>query len=255
MCRQAYPSDLSNEEWNLLAPLIPPAKPGGHPRTTDMRKVINAILYLDRTGAQWRALPHDFPRLFDRVELLPHLAQRWDVEAHPHSAARTSAGEAGARADAQRGHHRQSIGENQPKRGARGYDGGKRVKGRKRHVLVDTTGLIVGLLVHEANIQDHQGGKPLLSPLKDCLPRLSLIWAVSRLQEGRLRRVGQRDTRLAGGDCGASLERPARRLGPKGCRHRLGEDPAQWLPCPQMALDRGTNIRVALHLASPGQGL
>ena len=61
MCRQVYPSDLSNEEWNLLAALIPPAKPGGHPRTTDMREVINAILYLDRTGAQWRALPHDFP--------------------------------------------------------------------------------------------------------------------------------------------------------------------------------------------------
>ena len=75
MCRQAYPSDVSDEEWNLLAPLIPPAKPGGHPRTTDMRKVINAILYLDRSGAQWRALPHDFPRLFNGVGLLPHLAQ------------------------------------------------------------------------------------------------------------------------------------------------------------------------------------
>ena len=61
MCRQAYPSDVSDEEWNMLAPLIPKALPGGHPRTTDMREVINAILYLDRTGAQWRALPHDFP--------------------------------------------------------------------------------------------------------------------------------------------------------------------------------------------------
>jgi len=61
MCRRAYPSDVSDEEWNLLASLIPKALPGGHPRTTDMRAVINAILYLDRTGAQWRALPHDFP--------------------------------------------------------------------------------------------------------------------------------------------------------------------------------------------------
>ena len=61
MCRQAYPSDLSDQEWNILAPLIPKALPGGHPRTTDMREVLNAILYLDRTGAQWRALPHDFP--------------------------------------------------------------------------------------------------------------------------------------------------------------------------------------------------
>jgi putative transposase len=61
MMRRSYPSDLSEQEWAILEPLIPPAKPGGHPRTTDMREVINAILYLDRTGCQWRALPHEFP--------------------------------------------------------------------------------------------------------------------------------------------------------------------------------------------------
>ena len=61
MQRRAYPSDLSEQEWAILEPLIPPAKPGGHPRTTDMREVLNAILYVDRTGGQWRAFPHDFP--------------------------------------------------------------------------------------------------------------------------------------------------------------------------------------------------
>src|SRR5690349_20145795 len=61
MRRASYPSDLTDQQWEILEPLIPPAKPGGHPRTTDMREVINAILYLDRTGGQWRALPHDFP--------------------------------------------------------------------------------------------------------------------------------------------------------------------------------------------------
>jgi putative transposase len=61
MRRASYPSDLTDQQWAILEPLIPPAKPGGHPRTTDMREVINAILYLDRTGGQWRALPHDFP--------------------------------------------------------------------------------------------------------------------------------------------------------------------------------------------------
>ena len=60
MRRRAYPSDLSDEEWAILEPLIPKAKPGGRPRTTDMREVMNALFYLDRTGAQWRALPHDF---------------------------------------------------------------------------------------------------------------------------------------------------------------------------------------------------
>ena len=58
---QGYPSDLTEQEWAILQPLIPPAKPGGRPRSTDMRAVVNAILYLDRTGGQWRALPHDFP--------------------------------------------------------------------------------------------------------------------------------------------------------------------------------------------------
>ena len=61
MKRLSYPSDLTEKEWAILEPLIPLAKPGGHPRTTDIREVINAILYLDRTGGQWRALPHEFP--------------------------------------------------------------------------------------------------------------------------------------------------------------------------------------------------
>ncbi len=129
------------------------------------------------------------------------------------------------------------------------------MKGRKRHLLVDTTGLIVGVLMHEANIQDHHGGKELLWPLKGCLPRLQLIWAVSRVQEGRLRRVGQRDAGLGGGDRRASLERPARGLGTQGCRDRLGEDPAQWLPCPQMALDRGAHVCLAFHVAQARQRL
>jgi putative transposase len=61
MRQRAYPSDVTNAEWKILEPLIPPAKEGGRPRTTDMREVLNAIFYVDRTGCQWRALPHDFP--------------------------------------------------------------------------------------------------------------------------------------------------------------------------------------------------
>src|SRR6266851_852198 len=112
------------------------------------------------------------------------MAQQWNLEADAYGTARSSARETRARADAQCRHHRQPIGENEPKRGRRGYDGGKRVKGRKRHLLVDTTGLIAGVLVHEANIQDHDGGKELLWPLKGCLPRLQLIWADSAYKKG-----------------------------------------------------------------------
>lgn len=61
MGRKAYPTDLTNEQWNLIEPLIPPAKPGGHPRTTDMREIVNAVLYLLHAGCTWRLLPHDLP--------------------------------------------------------------------------------------------------------------------------------------------------------------------------------------------------
>ncbi len=61
MTRQRYPSDLTDAQWRLLAPLIPPAKPGGRPRSADVREVVNAVLYVDRNGVTWRALPHDFP--------------------------------------------------------------------------------------------------------------------------------------------------------------------------------------------------
>jgi putative transposase len=61
MSRQPYPSDLTDAQWQVLAPLIPPPKPGGRPRSVDLREVVNAILYVARNGTTWRALPHDFP--------------------------------------------------------------------------------------------------------------------------------------------------------------------------------------------------
>ncbi len=107
------------------------------------------------------------------------MAQRWHLEADACGAARTGARQSRAPAHPQCRHHRQSIGEDHAKRGARGYDGGKKIKGRKRHLLVDTTGLILQVLVHEANIQDYRGGKRLLAPLKGTFARLKLIWADS----------------------------------------------------------------------------
>ncbi len=98
------------------------------------------------------------------------------------------------------------------KGGVRGYDGGKKVKGRKRHLLVDTTGMILQVLVHEANIQDYRGGKRLLSPLTGVFPRLKLIWAESGYKkEG----FGEWVKATLGWEVeiGTPLERPARRLG------------------------------------------
>jgi putative transposase len=146
--------------------------------------VQSAILYLDRTGGQWRALPHDFLPWstvwgYFRTWRVPR-----DLGAPPYHAAGTDAREAGAPADPQRGQHSQSIGEDESKRGLRGYDGGKKVKGRKRHILVDTNGLLMHVLVHEADLQDQEGGKRLLAPLKPRFPRLKLIWADSAYKKG-----------------------------------------------------------------------
>ena len=90
---------------------------------------------------------------------------------------RARAGGGGARRHPQRGHHRQPVGEDHGKRGPRGYDAGKRVTGRKRHIVVDTMGLLLAVVVHAANIQDRDGAKLVLAKLLGRFPRLRVIWA------------------------------------------------------------------------------
>ena len=149
-----YPSDLTDDEWAYVEPLLPPAKPGGGKRRTDMRAVMNGVMYILSTGCQWRYLPKDFPprstvhnyfvwwqcdRVLDRIQ--------------------------------KGGLHR-----------SHGFDAGKLIKGKKRHILVDTLGLLLHAIVHSAGIQDRDGGILLLATLFGQFPFLETLFADSAYQ-------------------------------------------------------------------------
>jgi putative transposase len=175
--RKPYPSDLNDAEWQIIKPLIPPAKPGGRPRSTDMREVLNGIFYELRSGCAWRMLPHDLPP----YKTVYHYFRQWkgdgtwermnqELRAKLRIADGREAEPSAAIIDSQ------SVKTTDVK-GIRGYDAGKQVKGRKRHILVDTMGLLLMVLVHAANIQERDGAKLLLNKARGCFTRLRLIWA------------------------------------------------------------------------------
>lgn len=111
------------------------------------------------------------------MALLSAVPQRWNVEDDPRRAARQGAEESGKEEEPQRRGHRQPIGENDGKKGVCGYDAGKKISGRKRHVVVDTLGLLMAVMVHAANIQDREGAMLVLKLLIGRFPRLRKIWA------------------------------------------------------------------------------
>ena len=170
MNREPYPSDLTDVQWEELAPLIPLAKPGGRPRTVDMREVINGILYVLRSGCTWRMMPHDLPPWSTAWGYF----RRWrkgGTWERIHDTLRPKVRELEGREPTPlSGHNRQPEREDHRKRGPRGYDAGKKVKGRKRHIVVDTLGLLLAVVVHPADIQDRDGAKLVLSKLLGLFP-------------------------------------------------------------------------------------
>ena len=176
--RKSYPSDLTNAEWQKIEPLIPKPKSNrGRKRKHPIREILNAIFYIVRAGCAWRMLPHDFPP-WKTVYHYFRLWRKGGTWAHINAALRAELREAEGR-DPQPSAailDSQSVKMTSTK-GVRGYDAGKKVKGRKRHILVDTLGLVLMVVVHTADIQDRDGAKLVLEKAKSLFPRLRLIWA------------------------------------------------------------------------------
>lgn len=173
---QQYPTDLTDCQWDCIKELIPPAKPGGHPRTVEMRRVVNAILYLLVTGCQWRMVPREYPAW---QSVYSYFRQWRDEGTWPrlHDTLRAQGRERAGR------HNHPTAGalDSQSVKtshmpGVRGYDVGKKVNGRKRHILVDTLGLLLAVIVTSAALSDAAGAKRLFRHLGGACKKLRRIW-------------------------------------------------------------------------------
>jgi putative transposase len=172
----AYPTDLTEAEWAILAPLLPPAQPGGRPRQQNMRAVVNAMLYVLRGGIPWRLLPHDLPKwktVYDYFWKWRRAGTWEEINCTLRERVRVAAGRQAQPTAAIL--DRQTVKTTQPG-GPRGYDGGKKLSGRKRHLLVDTLGSLLKVFVQEADLRDPAAAPALLAWAGQHLPTLHHLW-------------------------------------------------------------------------------
>lgn len=162
----SYPTDLSDEQWELISPLVPAPKSGGRPRSVDIRAILNAIFYIVVAGGAWRMMPKDFPkwktvyhyfrawRLDGTWEQIHGQFVLWERVAQDHEPVPSAAS-----LDSQ------SVKTATPAALSVGFDGGKKIKGRKRHLIVDTLGLVMMVVVTAANVSDQKGARLIFARL------------------------------------------------------------------------------------------
>ena len=178
---RGYPSDLTDAQWRVIVPHLPADRPGrrGRPRIWPVRRIIEAILYLDRTGCAWRSLPADFPPwqtvygYFAAWRDDGTLTRLHDaLRAQVRTAAGRDAEPTAAVIDSQSVRAADTV----PK-ASRGWDNAKKVNGRKRHIAVDATGLVLAVVITAASVQDRDAARPLLWNLHRACRKVRLVWA------------------------------------------------------------------------------
>ena len=172
-----YASDMTDREWALIAPFMPPRKMTGRPRTTDMRDVVDAILHMASTGCQWAMLPNDFPPRSTVQRYFYDWQADGLLETINHHLVMAARELEGRDASPSAGVIDSQSVKTTESGGARGYDAGKKINGHKRHIVTDTLGLLVGLLVHGAQVQDRDGAPELLKTIRHRFPWLRHLFA------------------------------------------------------------------------------